>query len=280
MKHSGNRSTMALGLLFALMTMAGCTFNPPERHYSSSVVKYLYSDKQVEVKPQIPTLTLPLSVGIAFVPSGVGSYNHLTEDEKHALMEKIAAHFKQYDYVKNIEIIPSAYLQPEGGFANLDQIRTMFGVDVIALVSYDQHQFTDEGIASLSYWTIVGAYIIPGEKNDTHTMVDTAVYDIVSRKLLFRAPGVSHIKGNATPVNISEALRKDRVEGFKLASEELITNLDKELQRFEAKVKAAPESYRVVHEEGYKGGGSVDAFLALLLALAAGAGLLGGRRRS
>ena len=37
-------------------------------------------------------------------------------------------------------------------------------------------QFTDEGLASFAYWTIIGAYIIPGEKNDTHTMLDAVVY--------------------------------------------------------------------------------------------------------
>ena len=43
----------------------------------------------------------------------------------------------------------------------------MFGIDVIVLLSYDQVQFRDEGLLSLTYWTVVGAYTIPGEKNDT-----------------------------------------------------------------------------------------------------------------
>jgi rhombotail lipoprotein len=155
----------------------------------------------------------------------------------------------------------------------------MFGVDVIALVSYDQYQFTGEGVASLSYWTIVGAYIIPGEKNDTHTMVDAAVYDIASRKLLFRAPGVSHIKGRSTLVNINEQLRKDRVEGFQIASRDLAKNLDEELAKFKEKVKQSPESYKVVHKEGYTGGGSVDSLVLMLMAFAGGAGWMVARRR-
>jgi len=97
------------------------------------------------------------------------------------------------------------------------------------LLSYDQTQFTEEGLASITYWTIVGAYIIPGEKNDTHTMVDAAVYDIQSRKMLFRAPGISHIKGLSTPVNLNEELRDDSIEGFKEASVDVIKNLDLQL---------------------------------------------------
>lgn len=34
----------------------------------------------------------------------------------------------------------------------------MTGADIIALISYDQVQFTDEGLASLSYWTVLGYY--------------------------------------------------------------------------------------------------------------------------
>ncbi|MEJ2467823.1 MAG: rhombotarget lipoprotein [Campylobacterales bacterium] len=265
--------------LFILVLLDGCTFMTQERHHSSSVVKYLYPKKQVAVKPQVPTLALPLNVGIAFVPASDWKGRQPTEDEKQALLEEVASHFRAYDFVKKIEIIPSAYLRPEGSFANLDQIRTMFGVDVIALVSYDQYQFTGEGVASLSYWTIVGAYIIPGEKNDTHTMVDAAVYDIASRKLLFRAPGVSHIKGRSTLVNINEQLRKDRVEGFQIASRDLAKNLDEELAKFKEKVKQSPESYKVVHKEGYTGGGSVDSLVLMLMAFAGGAGWMVARRR-
>ena len=90
-------------------------------------------------------------------------------------------------------------------------------MDVIALASLDQTQFTDEGMFSLTYLTVVGAFVVPGDKNATHTMVDMAVYDIASRKLLFRAPGISYIKGLATPVNLREQLRNDSSAGFAAA---------------------------------------------------------------
>ena len=61
----------------------------------------------------------------------------------------------------------------------------------MALVSYDQVANTSEKTSSLLYWTIVGAYVVKGNKNDVQTFVDTAVFDMATRKLLFRAPGVS-----------------------------------------------------------------------------------------
>lgn len=263
------------GLLFfaALFLLAGSVTGcvglngGTKSRYTSSVVDYLYPNKEVAEVPSIPRLSLPLRVGIAFVPEsakGLG-VSRLSEKDKLDLMDRITTEFRKLAFVKEIEIIPSAYLTQGGGFTNLDQIRTMYGVDVMALLSYDQVQHTDEGLLSLSYWTIVGAYIIKGEKNDTSTMVDAAVYDISSRKMLFRAPGLSHIKGSATLVNLNEQLRNDSLQGFRLASDDLVKNLQDQLERFKAKVKAMPQEYVVEHKPGYTGGGSLGGVYALLL---------------
>ncbi|WP_372679817.1 rhombotarget lipoprotein [Desulfosarcina sp.] len=155
----------------------------------------------------------------------------------------------------------------------------MYGIDVITLVSYDQVQHTDEGMLSLSYWTIVGAYTVRGEKNDTGTMVDAVLYDIPSRKMLFRAPGTSRIKGSSTLVNLSEQLRTDSLNGFHLAADNLVTNLQLELDRFRKKVKAMPESYAIEHQPGYTGGGSLEARYALTLLVIGGFALWSSRRK-
>ncbi|MDH4027695.1 MAG: rhombotarget lipoprotein [Nitrospirota bacterium] len=257
---------LILFILLVCIAFVGCAYQT-KRHHSSSVYEYLYSDKEGHIEtPGVPLLSLPLRVGIAFVPESEGRHDTLTEKDRMSLMDEVSKHFKKYEFVKEIELIPSPYLTEKGSFANLDQIRTMYGVDVIALLSYDQTQFTDEGLASMTYWTIIGAYIIPGEKNDTHTMVDAVVYDVQSRKMLFRAPGISHIKGLATPVNLNEELRADSIQGFKEASAEVVKNLDIQLDLFKEKIKEQPEAYKVVHKPGYTGGGSLDiSFIIFLL---------------
>ena len=258
---------LILVALVVSVAFTGCG-HQMKRHHSSSVYDYLYPEKEGYIEiPGIPRLSLPLRVGIAFVPATGGIHHTLTEKDKMTLMNEVRNHFKKYEFVKDIELIPSPYLTVKGSFANLDQIRTMYGVDVIALLSYDQTQFTNEGIASITYWTIIGAYVIPGEKNDTHTMVDAAVYDIQSRKMLFRAPGISHIKGLSTPVNLSEALKEDSLKGFQEASADAIKNLDIQLDLFRTKVKEMPEEYEIVHKPGYTGGGSLDASLMILISI-------------
>jgi rhombotail lipoprotein len=251
--------------------LAGCAgmYGNNQFRYRSSVVDYLYPDQQIAEVASVPLLSLPIRVGVAFVPDSAGTAGtgHISEKDKMDLLVRISSEFKAMDFVKDIELIPTAYLTPQGGFTNLDQIKTMYGIDVMALVSYDQVQHTDEGFWSLSYWTIVGAYIIKGEKNDTMTMLDATVYDIASRKMLFRAPGTHQMKASSTLVNLSEQLRANSAEGLRLAADDLVVNLKAELEQFKQKVKEKPAEYQVVHQEGYKGGGSLGGPFALAMLL-------------
>ncbi len=278
----------ALMLPIVAVALAGCLGY--QTRLNSSVVDYLYPNQdQAKVEPSVPVLRLPINVGIAFVPEQTGGRRGpsgiwtnrtgegvLSEAKKAELLEKVADNFRSLDYVANIEVIPSVYLRQGGSFANLDQIGTMYGIDVIALVSYDQIQFTDEGMLSFTYWTIIGAYIVAGEKNDTHTMLDTAVYDIASRKMLLRAPGVSNVKGSSTIINLSEELRKDSQRGFELAADNMIPNLKAQLERLKEKIKQEPEKIKVVRAPqstgtfsgGGGGGGGALGVLEVLLLLA------------
>ncbi|HEX7037304.1 MAG TPA: rhombotarget lipoprotein [Pseudomonadales bacterium] len=290
------------GLALTLTALlAGCVSTAAHYSRNTSVVDYLYpTSKDVEVSTEVPKLTLPLKVGIAFVPAkrfvptarcreapcvldtldfgwAVGSEEAagLTEAKKAELMASVSSHFKELDFVDSIEIIPSAYLRPAGSFENLDQLRRMFGIDVIALLSYDQTRFTDQGLTSLAYWTIVGAYIVPAEKNSTHTLMDAVVYDIPSRKLLFRAPGTSSVKSSATLVALDQQVREDAVQGFELASANLVENLKVELESFKERIKEAPDQVQIASRDGHQASGSGG----LVLVLAALLGLVGAARR-
>jgi rhombotail lipoprotein len=282
---------LKLGCVAAVAALAvSCEiWNKTETRHANSLYNYLYSGEAAHRDAEaMPVLSLPLRVGIAFVPvdrpKGNAGYfppddARFSENEKMELMKKISAEFKSYPFVKSIERIPSAYLTPRGGFANLDQIRTMYDVDVMVLLSYDQVQFTDQGLLSLTYWTIVGAYVIQGDKNDTQTMLDGAVYDIASRKLLFRAPGLSTVKGSATPVNLSEQLRRDSERGFTQAATNLVTALKVQLDDFRERVKNAPDQYKVINKPGYTGGAALGEF-ETILAGALGACFLWPRRKA
>jgi rhombotail lipoprotein len=280
-----------LGLGFVLLATSACfsLFNARERaHESSSVVAYLYPNQTDPLPPtSIPVLRIPLRVGVLFVPPGQknarGGYyqpnSGFSEAQKMALLERVAKEFRGRDFIESIEIVPASYLRPGGGFANLDQLRGLLRIDVVALVAYDQVQFTSENFLSLTYWTIVGAYIFHGNKNDTQTLMESAVYDIPSRHLLFRAPGASNVQAGTAGVYLAENLRHDSAKGLEQATDDLIKNLKVQLEDFRERAKKAPDTVaKIERKPGYTGGGNLGAAFAAGLALMLGAGAWQRRR--
>lgn len=277
-------SALALLLTFGLTGCVGL-WGDRRRHEATSVVQFLYPGKDLPfVQPQIPTLRLPLRVGVAFIPNGqpgAGYYRPtagFNEQQKTELLRKVAAQFKTLPFVQSIEIIPTTYLRPGGGFENLDQLRALMGIDVVALIAYDQTQTSNDTEASLAYWTIVGAYIVEGQRNSTHTLMEAVVYDIPSRSLLFRAPGTSTIKNHSTLIRNDYELQKASIGGLEQASGQMTTNLAQELELFKVRAKEEPQTVRIEHKPGYTGGGALDGSFAALIVLFAAGALVRSRR--
>ncbi|SFF79818.1 rhombotarget lipoprotein [Neptunomonas qingdaonensis] len=240
------------------------------RGVSSSLVDYLYPDGQVPPKHDetTPHLRLPLTVGLAFVPSEKGTSFSLPEAKKTQLLEVVKQKFVGLDYVKEITIVPETYMRSSKGFEGVGQIARLYGLDIVALVSYDQVAVTSETKSSVLYWTIVGAYFIKGNQNQATTFVDTAVFDVNSRKMLFRAPGVSDVQQSSSLVEVDQVNRGVREKGFELAVADMTNNLAVELDRFKEKIKE-DKSVQITHSQGYGGGGGIQwPFLLILAGLA------------
>ena len=247
-----------LATLCASLALTGCAswFEQGSKAQRGTVVEYLYPKGEAPtLKPGTPELRLPLRVGIAFVPGE--RFGDLTESDRNQLLNRVKAAFANRPYISAIEIIPTTYLRPHGGFDNLQQAARMFNVDVVALLSYDQVQFNDSNRLSLLYWTIIGAYLVNGDQYDVNTLVDASVFDVKSRNLLFRAPGTSQIKGSSPLVKFGEASREARGEGYRQAIDALIPQLDAQLESFKVRVKEEKVA-RVVNKPGYSGGGAAD----------------------
>lgn len=265
-------------LLAALgVALSGCSSffgnHGSQKAVSSSLVQYLYPDEESRkaISESIPHLRLPVKVGIAFIPSSRG-YTASVLDSKTQmdLLEKVRGSFKEYQYIDRIEIIPATYLAQGKGFDTLDQLARLYDVDLMALVSYDQVVRSYENNAALLYWTIVGMYVIPGNDNSVQTFVDTAVFDIASRKMLFRAPGLSKTERSSTAIGAEKNIDRQSMQGFELAVDDMVVNLNSELDRFKTRVKeekVASVEYRK-HSSGGGGGawGSLACVSLLLLA--------------
>lgn len=251
----------AVALMLALMLGACASFHRDRSGgESASVVDFLYPKGETPeaVADEISRLQVPLTVGLAFVPPGDScSYrcdSGLSGALQSELLERVKARFADRNYIREIKVIPEAYLRTGKGFTTIEQLSRLYGFDVIALVSYDQVTLTSERTSSLLYWTLVGAYVIKGNRNDMHTFVDTAVFDVRSRKLLLRAPGVDVRAFNATAVENTRDVAQQKSESLRVATGQMIANLDAELATFRERIKT-DNSVIVTRRPGSGGGG-------------------------
>jgi rhombotail lipoprotein len=285
-------------LLVCALSVA-CNSTPAQRR--AGVLDYLYPSGAKPEPPQDVHLAIPLRVGVAFAPASSegqsmsqplftlsGGFNYgisLDESDKQRLLQRVVDAFKGTEGVQSIQIIPSTYLKPGGGFENVDQLRSLLGIDLIAILSYEQSQYQEYNKASFTYWTLVGAYVVKGNKNDTHTFVDTSVFDIPSRALLFNAAGQCKNTASATALEASEQLRKDSLAGFQKAVDDMIVQLQGALVAFREQGKsgtvhgAGTPGLSVSHADGAGGGGGTGAGASGLELLAAFALLACASRR-
>ena len=256
-----------LAVCAVALALAGCAtlFRPQQEHRAASVVDYLYPNatEAPQLQPSTTTLRPPVRVGIAFVPGGQWE-SGTSEQSKRLLLERVKAAFAQYPYIGSIEVIPSNYLHARGGFDNLDQVARLFNVEIVTLLSYDQVQFNDTRAAAVLYWTIVGAYVIRGDKYDVQTLIDASVFDVASRKLLFRAPGSSQVKGSGTLASFSERARHAQETGYVKAVDDLIPQLKTSMDDFRDRLKHDAQ-VKVENKAGYSGGGDIG-WIGLLFA--------------
>lgn len=251
-RHERTRSTRAALLAVTAALIATACGTTRQFQARSSALEYLYP-RGVDARPPADvTLRLPVRVGVAFAPARPAYQDRFTASQKQALLERVAAAFRGGQGIGSVEVIPPGYLTlppapPPGGgaaagdaagpgddgFVELDRVKAAFGIDLVALISYDQMQFSETGRSSWAYWTIVGAYVIKGEKNETRTLMDAVVYDVPSRALLFHAPGNSTVAAAATPVDVDRVLRQHSEEGFETATTDLIANLGTALGQFQ-----------------------------------------------
>jgi len=261
-----------------IFSISGCSSIVSDHHRkqqtnSSSLANFLYPNKQtkIDTSPQIPNIKLPVKIGLAFLPSRNWRAGNLDTSNQYRLLSKVKSSFSQHRFIDDIKIIPSTYLRHHNskgssGFDTLDQVARLHDVDLIALVSYDQLTQTLHNNVSLLYWTIVGMYVIPGNENTIQTFVDTAVFDVKSRKMLLRAPGISKLQKRSTAIGVDHVMQNKTYQGFNLAFDDMMTNLDTELNLFKEKVKQG-KTVKIQNLQSYSAAGSIDKILILTLVL-------------
>jgi rhombotail lipoprotein len=239
---------------------------------SSSLVEFLYpSGSSPPAQNTIPQLSLPVRVGLAFLPSRNDvSPAGLEASRREALLERIRQRFANRKFVSRIVVVPDYYLNGRGGFEGLAGVQRLYGIDVMALVSYDQVAYRDANKWSLGYLTIVGAYVLKGTRHDVTTLMDLAVVHPASRSILLRAGGTDDRHGTTTLIDEQRETRQASGDGFSHATDNLIENFDAALVKFESDVREGKADLRVANSSG-GGGGALSPMWLAVLASALGA---------
>ncbi len=250
----GTRRTLALASLAALAGCASMDSSTKQRQVAS-LISYLFpgSDKPAEASAQTAVIKVPFRIGVAFVPDNGSPEFRLSETDRLALAGQVREAFANYPFISSIEAVPSLYLEKGGGFDNLQRVAALLRLDVVALISYDQVQYAGANKWSFMYWTGVGAYLVEGDKYDVLTAVETAVFDVASRRMLMHAAGTSTVKGESTWVGFAERSRTARTQSFSTAVQQMIGNLQREVQDFRVRAPRDP-SIQLVLPPGYNPG--------------------------
>ncbi|HEU4780232.1 MAG TPA: rhombotarget lipoprotein [Steroidobacteraceae bacterium] len=274
-RHS--RTLKLLGVAAFSLSLGGCTWLFNDLHFgreqqsSTPLVDFLYTDGKVPAQDAQPELRLPIRVAVSFLPSGNGPRSFQPGAiDREKVLDALRQHFRSLPYVSEIVIVPDYYLHAGkgDGLMQIEQLARLYHFDLFALVSYDQIQNSFQNDRSLAYFTIVGAYFVRGDRNETHTLLDVAVIDPKSRALVMRAGGTSALKGNVTAVDAERHSLAQSTTGFEQATGQLIANFSRELTDFEQRVRDGTAPVKVVRQ-GSKSGGTGALDLWLLVALMA-----------
>jgi rhombotail lipoprotein len=247
--------SLKLVAILSVTLLAACASVGTTRQ-QSSLMGYLYPDGQPQAQSaDVATVKLPLRLGIMLAPTVDTTRSGyiltprvnqpLSTGDQVSYLDQIATEFRTNPEFKDVEVIPSTYVQEGGGFKNMETLASMYSVDAIAIVSYDQLQTTDEGKASFLYWTVIGAYVVDTEKNASTTFVDTAMFDVKSHKLLFHASGTSKSASSGTLANNSEEVRGASHQGFIDAFAAMAADITTSLANFKTKL-AGNDQFKVV----------------------------------
>jgi rhombotail lipoprotein len=277
------RATLLVAMAAMPFLVTSCSLPQPfglrqhsQQQASTPLVDYLYGNDTPPRDTAGAELELPLVVGLAFLPTARGAGP--TALEREHVLQSIRERFRALPYVRDIVIIPDYYVGRGSGhgFTELQQVASLQQLDVVALVSYDQLAQTTDNRRSLAYLTIAGAFLVRGNEQATHTLLDLAIVEPRARALLLRAGGTSSLHESSTAIELAKRRHRQQSDGFAAAAQALNDNFARELAEFERHVREG-RAPLTVSDATRGGSGSLDAiqllFLAVFVLAAARAGL-------
>ncbi|MEI6542172.1 MAG: rhombotarget lipoprotein [Methylococcales bacterium] len=217
---------------FSLVSLSGCSGTNFIQSSSSvplaEVISEVKDSRQVvEKKP----LKLPTSVGIVFV-HGTG-YQHLPDTALHMAADKLKEQLlANPKFVRSVFVVANDDIKTKVSL--LDRIKTLYGVEVIVLVSYQQDQRTlQSGMGRLADLTVFGSFLIPAVEIKTETIIDGKVIHIADNSLIFKASGADGRSESSTSYSLDGVVIEESIKGLLAATTNFGNSLSQTISRYQ-----------------------------------------------
>ncbi|WP_141215560.1 hypothetical protein [Hahella sp. CCB-MM4] len=151
-------------------------------------------------------LVFPAAVGILMVPSNNTS---MVPDSTLRLAAGTlkAELLKNSDYVNRVIVVNRSDIYEKH---SLEEIRQLYGVDILTVITYQQDQRSDRnGFSALMDFAIIPAFTVPSVKTTTTSVIEGTIVHLPSNAVIFRASGLDSRSRYMTPVATQENGRNE-----------------------------------------------------------------------
>jgi|GEM_PF-1356120 len=223
---------LTLGLLTMVLVavaLAGCAHNGRVRESSSVTLdKVIESAKDSRVATDKSPLTFPASVAILMVPGDGQVPETVLHQAAEGLKQQLLENKK---YIGSVSIVSTFDVNKK---MTLEQVRSSYAADVVILIFYHQDQRTmQSGPAALLDAAIVPAFVVPGVKVHTATLIEGVVSHIPSNAVIFRTSGHEERNSYSTSYSEENVGAAASVDSFNAAIVDFGKSLSNTLNQFD-----------------------------------------------
>lgn len=172
----------------AVINIQGCGTLQPRSSSSMSLSSVLEPVKDSLASTEKKPLVFPATVAVLMVP---GERSHMVPSStlRLAAEELKKGLLKNSAYISGVSIINAEDIREK---ISLKTIRDLYGADIVAVISYEQDQRrTQGGFFTLLDLAVIPAFIVPGVKVTTSTVVDGKIIHVPSNAIIFRSSGTN-----------------------------------------------------------------------------------------
>jgi rhombotail lipoprotein len=241
-----------LTLVLVAVACAGCAHNGRVRESSSmSLDKVIESARDSRVAPDKSPLSFPASVAILMVPGD----GQVTDTVLHqAAVELKQVLLGNRKYIGSVSIVSVFDVNKK---MSLEQVRASYAADIVILIFYNQDQRTmQSGPAALLDAAIVPAFVVPGVKVHTATLIEGVVAHIPSNAVIFRTSGHEERNSYSTSYSEENVAAAASVGSFKAAMADFGNTLSDTLDQFDKFDLSKAPSMTVLAESSSESGSS------------------------